>query len=187
MSTHVCPWWAGYFLVNPIRKLFQDPVKILSPYIKESMKVIDIGSGMGYFTLPIANMIGDNGKVISVDIQKQMLNVLKKKAHNLNFLSRIELTLCENNSLCIDKWNDKIDFVLAFYVVHEIPDRRNFFFQIYKVLKNEDGLFLFAEPRGHVSIENFNDSIRISEDIGFKRIRTIDIKRSHAVLLSKKM
>ncbi len=186
MSIRIYPWWLGYLLVNPLRKLFQDPVRILSPYIKEGMKAVDIGSGMGYFSIPLAEMVGERGKVISVDIQKKMLNALKNKANRLNLLSRMELTLCNGNSLCIDKWNNQIDFILAFYVVHEIPDRRNFFSQIYKVLKNDESIFLFVEPKGHVSIKKFNESILIADEAGFKKIKSIDMKSSYAVLLSKK-
>ncbi len=30
MTEHVCPWWAGYFLANRLRKLLQNPYKILA-------------------------------------------------------------------------------------------------------------------------------------------------------------
>ena len=34
---HVCPWWGGYFIDNPIRRLFHNPVKIVGPYVKPSI------------------------------------------------------------------------------------------------------------------------------------------------------
>ena len=47
MARHICPWWLGYFLVSPLRKLMQNPGSILTPYVKRGMQVMDVGSGMG--------------------------------------------------------------------------------------------------------------------------------------------
>ena len=50
MVHRVCPWWLGYFLASPIRQwLGQDPIKILSPYVREGMIVLEPGPGMGFF------------------------------------------------------------------------------------------------------------------------------------------
>jgi len=73
MAEKVCPVWVGYFLASPIRKLYQNPFDILRPYLKEGMKVIDIGSAMGFFSIPAAKMAGSSGKVICIDLQKKCL------------------------------------------------------------------------------------------------------------------
>jgi ubiquinone/menaquinone biosynthesis C-methylase UbiE len=67
----ICPWWIGYILANPLRRLLQKPEEILRPYIKKGMNVLDIGCGMGFFSLPIARMVGDTGKVVCVDFKKK--------------------------------------------------------------------------------------------------------------------
>ncbi|MBU1207873.1 MAG: hypothetical protein KKH04_13245 [Proteobacteria bacterium] len=54
MAEHVCPVWVGYLLASPLRKLFQNPKKILEPYVQKDMKVLDVGPGMGFFTLPLS-------------------------------------------------------------------------------------------------------------------------------------
>ncbi len=79
MSESVCPVWVGYFLASPVRKLFQNPEKMLAPYVKEGMRVLDIGCAMGFFSLPLAQMIGLNGKVICVDVQEKMIKSLEKR------------------------------------------------------------------------------------------------------------
>lgn len=88
-SHHVCPWWVGYFLINPLRKLSEDPEKIFTPYIKPGMTVIDYGCAMGYFSLPLAKMTGPSGKVRCFDIQERMLKKLGQRARkrNLQFVS----------------------------------------------------------------------------------------------------
>ena len=89
MAKHVCPWWVGYLLVSPIRRWFQDPEKILSPYVSEGMTVLDIGPGMGFFTIPAARMVGDSGRVIAVDLQEKMLKSLVKRAEKAGVAGRI--------------------------------------------------------------------------------------------------
>ena len=49
MAEHVCPVWVGYLLASPVRKLFDNPEKVLAPYVKEGMTVLDVGSAMGFF------------------------------------------------------------------------------------------------------------------------------------------
>ena len=72
MACHVCPYWIGYFLINPFRKYIHNPQEILGEYIKPGMKVIDYGCAMGYFSLPMAKMVGESGKVYGFDIQDKM-------------------------------------------------------------------------------------------------------------------
>jgi hypothetical protein len=68
MPAKVCPAWLGHFLANPIRKLINPPQTILTPYVRERMTVLDVGCGMGFFNIPLAQMVGTNGKVICVDL-----------------------------------------------------------------------------------------------------------------------
>ena len=94
MAEHICPWWVGYFLISPIRRWLQDPEKILSPYINEGMTVLDIGPGMGFFTIPAARMVGESGKVIAVDVQEKMLTVLRKRAEKAGVAGRVVTKRC---------------------------------------------------------------------------------------------
>jgi ubiquinone/menaquinone biosynthesis C-methylase UbiE len=71
MAKRFCPFWVGYLLINPLRTLMQNPKKILSQYVISGMKVLDIGCGMGFFSLPIARMIGPHGRVICLDVQEK--------------------------------------------------------------------------------------------------------------------
>ena len=150
MAEKVCPVWVGYLLASPVRKLYQNPKKILGSYVKEGMKVLDIGSAMGFFSLPLAEMVGCNGRVICVDIQEKMIRSLEKRAQKAGLSDRIETRLCENNSLGLDDFKEEIDFALASAVVHEVSDASGFFSEIHKTIKPA-GIFLVVEPKGHVS------------------------------------
>src|SRR5437868_8621484 len=99
MSERVCPVWVGYLLASPLRKFAPNPDKILSPYVKEGMTVLDIGSAMGFFSIPMAQMVGPEGKVICVDMQEKMLERLQKRAHKAGVADRIETRLCGQDTL----------------------------------------------------------------------------------------
>jgi ubiquinone/menaquinone biosynthesis C-methylase UbiE len=70
---HVCPHRAAFILDNWIRRLFQNPVKIVGEYVKEGDTVIDFGCGPGFFSIPLARLVGEKGKVFAVDLQEEML------------------------------------------------------------------------------------------------------------------
>ena len=68
MADHVCPPWVGRLLLNPLRMLVENPNKIFAPFVKEGMVVLEPGCAMGFFTLPLARMVGPEGKVVAVDV-----------------------------------------------------------------------------------------------------------------------
>ncbi len=184
MADHVCPVWIGYLLVSPLRKIFQNPDKILSPYVQEGMKVMDIGCAMGFFSLPMARMVGPGGRVICVDIQRKMLSALKKRAEKANVAQRIEVRLSSRDSFCINDLKGKIDFIIASAVAHELPDPLLLFSDTRQVLAQK-GKFLLTEPAGHVSKENFKITVSTARSKGFEIIQWPRIRHSHSVLFGK--
>lgn len=184
MDEKVCPIWVGYLLACPIRKIFQNPKKMFGPYIKEGMKVLDIGCAMGFFSLPLAQMVGSNGKVICVDLQKKMIKTLKKRSQKAGLSNIIETRICHHNSLGLKDLKEGIDFALASAVIHEVPDASYFFSEIHEIIK-PTGTFLVVEPKGHVSEKGFKKTIIIAEQNGFKTIDRPPIGSSRVVLLGK--
>lgn len=184
VAERICPVWVGYLLASPVRRLLQNPEKILRPYVREGMKVLDIGCGMGFFSLPLAQIVGSNGKVICVDVQEKMIKCLEKRAQKAGFSNRIETRVCSQKSLGLDDLAGEIDFALAFAVVHEVPDASTFFSEICEAIK-QVGKLLVAEPKGHVSKKDFETCVSVAERNGFKVIDTPRIGRSRAVLFGK--
>ena len=180
----VCPWWLGYLLACPVRKLFQDPEAILKPYVKKGMACLDIGSAMGFFSLPMARLTGDNGIVICVDLQEKMIASLKRRAVKKGIEKRIATRICTTESLLIDDLKDKIDFALASAVMHETLDQRKIFLQVYNTLK-KDALMFIAEPAGHVSEEAFKKTLALAKEVGFTAVGQMQDKRSFTVVLKK--
>jgi len=185
MAEKVCPVWVGYLLASPVRRLFENPKKILGPYIKEGMKALDIGCAMGFFSLPLAEMVGSKGRVICLDIQEKMIKSLEKRAQKASLSDRVETRICRVNSLGLDDLKEEIDFALASAVVHEVPDASSFFSEICEVIK-PTGRFLVSEPKGHVSKKDFEITISVAERNGFGVIDSPQIGRSRVVLFGKK-
>ena len=184
MAERVCPVWVGYLLASPVRKLFQNPEKILSPYVREGMKVLDIGCAMGFFSLPLAELVGSNGKVICVDVQQKMISSLEKRARKAGLSDRIETRVCDHDSLGLDDLKQEMDFALASAVIHEAPDSHRFFSEIYETIK-PNGRFLVVEPKGHISEKDFRITLSVAEQSDFTVIESPQIARSRAVLLER--
>jgi len=165
-SNHVCPVWLAYTFLLPLRKYQHDPVKILSPFIKEGMIVMDYGSAMGWFSIPMARMTGSQGTVYCVDIQAKMLEKLNKRAEKFNVDNVIQ-TLQVGNDFNPDELAGKLDFILLFAVVHEVPEKQQLFNELYKMLKS-GGKVLFAEPKGHVTPSDFERSVFMACNAGLK-------------------
>ena len=166
MAQRVCPPWKGYFLLNPIRKLLENPDKLLGPFVSEGMTVLEPGSGMGYFTLSMARMVGPKGRVVAVEVQPRMLAVLERRAQKTGLLERIEFRQAKAESLGVQDLAGKVDFAAALHVVHETVDQPSFFAELWESLKPERKL-LFVEPRGHVSQDEFEQSLAIAKHVGF--------------------
>ena len=185
MAHSVCPWWIGYFLASPLRKLRQNPKTILQGHVKKGMVVLEPGPGMGFFTLELARLAGSSGKVIAVDLQKKMLQALTRKAARAGLNARIETRLVGTKGLGINDLKGKVDFVLAFAMVHEVPNPQLFFRETSTCLKAK-GRVLFGEPSGHVSEAQFADSLKMAEREGLVVVKELDITGSRTALLEKK-
>ena len=177
----VCPWWICFTFDNVLRKLFHDPDQILRPYINEGSVVLDIGPGMGYFTIPMAKMVGENGRVIAVDIQEKMLSAIKKRAKRSGLQQRITLHLCSSNSLGI---TNKVDFILAFWMMHEVPDQQRFLAELLTLLKDY-GAFLLVEPKIHTTKADFEETVFLAAQAGFTLYENPEIFLSRCALFKK--
>ncbi len=184
MPHSVCPWWLGYFLLGPWRRLGQNPTAILSPHVREGMTVLEPGPGMGFFTLELARMVGASGRVVAVDIQPKMLAKLKRRAAKAGLLDRLDARLASSDSMGIADLAGFADFTLAFAVVHEFPCAGRFFGETATASK-PGATLLLAEPTGHVKAADFETELKAASAAGFAVADRPTIRRSQAALLKK--
>lgn len=180
MDNHVCPWWLAYSFDNPLRRLIHNPARILGNYVRPGMTVLDVGCGMGHFSLGLAKLVGPRGSVISMDMQPQMLHRVTKRAARAGVSGVIEPRLCTAEWLPIKA---ALDFVLAFWMVHETPEPTYFLQQVRAPLKSE-GMLLVTEPKFHVGKDLFDQELGMAEMVGFRIAGRPSIAMSHAALLS---
>jgi ubiquinone/menaquinone biosynthesis C-methylase UbiE len=177
--TYVCPAELAYGLDNILRRLVHKPRKILEPYISEGMTVLDLGCGPGYFTAELARMVGEKGKIIAADLQQKMLDKMAGKIRVTGMEKRVEEHLCLSDRIGI---KIMLDFVLAFWMVHEVPDPQKMFEEL-RFLLNQGGRILIIEPKIHVREKSFRKMIASAEASGFEIIERPNVNLSRSALL----
>jgi len=184
VEQHLCPVWVGYFLASPVRRLFCNPQDVVGPYVGPGMTVLDIGCAMGFFSLPMAQMVGPSGRVLCVDCQDKMLASLERRARRAGLLERLALRPCKGDSLCLDDLGAEVDFALAFGVVHEAYDTARFFADVFKALK-PGARVLVAEPRMPVNGAAFATTVSLAAQAGFEVLARPKVHNCRAVLLAR--
>jgi ubiquinone/menaquinone biosynthesis C-methylase UbiE len=160
----VCPVELADSLDNRLRRWFQNPRKILAPYVAEGMTALDVGCGPGFFSIDLARLVGPRGRVIAADLQQGMLDKVRDKIKGTDLEQRMHLVKCGQDSINV---SESVDFILTFFMVHEVPDQPGFFRQLYPLLRPE-GKYLLVEPKlFHVSQAQFRDTLRYAQDVGF--------------------
>lgn len=177
----VCPVEMAGSLDIKFRRWFQDPKKILQPYVNKGMTVLDLGCGPGFFSVGMAQMVGESGRVIASDLQDGMLQKLQSKIKGTDLEERIILHKCEEDKIGIE---EQVDFILAFYMVHEIPHQDMFFREIESILKT-NGLILIVEPPFHVSKKAFNQTVERAQEAGLIASEGAKVFFSKTVILKK--
>ncbi|NYT00729.1 MAG: class I SAM-dependent methyltransferase [Methanocellales archaeon] len=105
-------------LDNKRRREILPPENILREIgVKQGDVLIDFGCGIGYFTTPALDFVGDEGRVIAIDTSERMLDELKKRAG-----ARENLEIIKSDKI-IDV---KADYILLVNVLHEIESPKEF-------------------------------------------------------------
>jgi ubiquinone/menaquinone biosynthesis C-methylase UbiE len=178
-DARVCPAEHAGWLSTPLRRLFQDPRRILAGLIDPGDTVVDVGCGPGFFTLPMARMTGETGTVIAVDLQEEMLRHVRQRAEKARLAARIRTHRCSADALGLTV---EADLVLAFYMLHEVPDPAAFLAQVRAILR-PGGRMLLIEPKGHVSAADFERSITQAKAEGLHPVSERRLLMSRGVLL----
>jgi ubiquinone/menaquinone biosynthesis C-methylase UbiE len=184
MSHRVCPWWLGWALASPLRRLVQDPAAIMAPFLRSGMTVLEPGPGMGFFTLEAARRVAPTGRVVAVDLQPQMLAGLRRKVERAGLTRYVEARQAAPDSLAVGDLAGKVDVVLAFALVHELPDAGRFFAEVRRALAPQ-GRVLLAEPTGHVSAADFEATLEAARREGLLSEPGPAVWRSRTAVLSQ--
>ena len=178
MPHDVCPWRYAYLFDNPVRLLFHNPKRMLQPYVKAGMSVLDIGCGMGFFSIGMARLVGPEGRVHSVDLQAEMLDVLMRRATRKGVADQIQTHRCSSDDL---GFSAEVDFILAFWMVHEVPDQVALLTQLRSVARSGCKM-LIAEPKMHVSLSDLQTTAEFAKEVGWEFLGEADVRLSHSAV-----
>ena len=167
-------WW---------RHLKYQPGWLVQRYVRPGDTVLDIGCGPGLFTLPLARRVGENGRVIAVDLQEGMLAILKEKAMKEDLQARIRFHKAEPHSLALE-YPGRVDVAFGCCVIHEVPDAARLMQEVFSLL-GPGGTFLIAEPKHEVPPDEFETTLAMAAAAGFRRAGTPFVFRSHTALFRK--
>jgi len=176
-----CPWWFLFTFDNPIRNVFLNPTKMLTPYIHPGDTVLDVGCGMGFCTIPLANLVEESGRVLAADLQPQMLAGLRRRTDKKGVSNRVRTIESNHDSIGID---EPIDFALAFWMFHEVGNPMAFMSEIDSRLKS-GGSILLVEPLIHVTATQFHEEVEICKRLGWQEADRPEIRFSRSIRLVK--
>lgn len=181
MEKTLCPWWLAYTFDHRLRRVLHNPENMFAAYVQNGMTALDVGCGMGVFSIGMAEMVGADGKVIAVDVQQKMLDKMLARATRAGVGDRIAPHQCTRNS--IGRF-EQIDFALTFWMLHEVPDQERLLGELHAALK-PGARYLLAEPKIHVSRASYDAAVNTAEQAGFQAIDTPTIRFSRATLFAK--
>lgn len=159
----ICPWWMAHTFDNLLRRLVHPAGKTLAPYVRQGMTALDIGCGFGHFTLGLARLVGDTGRVAAIDVQRRMLDKTMSRARQAGLGDRITPVLCDGVSLGVSL---RADFVLASNVLHEVPNVPALLSEVFGLLR-PGGMLYVMEPSWHVKAREFAAEMEAAEKAGF--------------------
>ena len=128
----------------------------------------------------MAKSVGPGGRVVAADLQPEMLDKVRRKAIRHQVDERMEFHQCQSTKI---GYNGKVDFILAYYMVHETQDHYRFFEQVRRLLK-PGGIFLVVEPPFHVTQKAFITTLGLAERAGFVILDRPKRKGGKSALLS---
>ena len=180
---HVCPWWFCYTFDNPLRRLVHNPETMLAPWVRPGATCLDLGCGMGYFTLGLARLAGPGGRVVAVDLQEKMLAALRRRAAKAGLTGIIQPRRCAEDSLGLTDLAGTVDFALCFWMLHEVPSIPEFLGQVLAAMRPR-GALMVAEPKFHVDQKTFASELAQAEALGWMVVERPDIWGSLSAILA---
>lgn len=155
--------------------------------IGSGMAVADVGAGVGYFSLRLAKRVGEKGKVYAVDVQPEMLGLLKERAEKAG-VSNIEPILGTESDPKLPP--GKIDLILMVDVYHEFSQPQRMLRKLRDALSKSGRLVLLEyrkeDPHIPIRSEHKMSVAEVREELeaeGFRLEKVLpDLPRQHILV-----
>jgi ubiquinone/menaquinone biosynthesis C-methylase UbiE len=172
------------------RELLPPEETLIRLGLHEGDIMADIGCGIGYFSIPASEIVGDSGKIFAMDILPEMLQEVEIKIKE-NSISNIKTLLTKESDLKLE--DGKIDIAFISNVLHEAEDKEIFLSEIKRIISSKGRIAIvewqkinseFGPPIEH-RLDKV-DLIKILDAFGFSNIATIDIGENFYGLIAQK-
>lgn len=145
------------------KKYFFSPKQLIKRIgLKEDLTVLELGSGPGYFSIPVAKAL-KNGTLYLADIQQEMLDYAKKRFQKRN-LKNVEYYLC--NGKTFDFKDNTFNIIYMVTVIGEVENKDEYIQEFYRILK-PNGVLSITELAGDPDKMTVNELISIIEKYKF--------------------
>lgn len=147
-ASRVAFWTICLMHDNPLLPFFRDPYKLLTAAgLKPGMHVLEVGCGPGFFSIPAAKILGNQGILYAVDVNPLAIKRVLKKMKRTG--TRNIVPICANASHTGFP-GESIDLTFLFGLPRIAGGEANLFSEIHRVLK----------PGGHVAYQRIRGSER---------------------------
>ena len=134
--------------------------------------------------MPLARMVGPQGRVICRDVEPRMIDRLRRRARKAGLTDRIDAAICAGDDLGIGDRRGEFDLAVTIHVIHEVPDQSKLLAQLFDVLR-PGGRVVVLEPKGHVKERDFQRTLQSAVAAGFSELPPFKVRGDLTALLAK--
>jgi ubiquinone/menaquinone biosynthesis C-methylase UbiE len=161
--------------------------------LSDGAVVADFGAGAGHYSLEAALLVAPLGKVFSIDVQKELLDRIKKEARE-HQIRNLEIIAGDLEKLGGSKLRENsCDVVIASNVLFMAGDKKNFFLEAKRVLKPNGRLLVidwsasFSQMGPHANHVFYkDDALKLAKETGFGFDREIHAGAHHYGIIFRK-
>ncbi|AGF58240.1 ubiquinone/menaquinone biosynthesis C-methylase UbiE [Clostridium saccharoperbutylacetonicum] len=172
------------------RELLPPKQTLINLHLQEEEIMADIGCGIGYFSIPASEVVGEKGKIFAMDISTEMLEEVKIRISD-NHISNIEPVLTKENDLILE--SNKVTFAFISLVLHEADDIKNFLKEVKRIITPNGKIAIvewekvsseFGPPINHRLDRMY--LMKLLDELGFSTIESIDIGENFYGIVAQK-
>jgi len=144
-TSNIAYWTIRLMHDNPLLPLIRNPYKLLkAARLEEGQKVVEVGCGPGFFTIPAARIVGDEGHVYAVDLHPRAVKRVEEKIEKKTLENVTPICTNASNTGLPDR---SVDLSFLFGLRYIAGGLENVLFEMHRILKPE-GILSFEKTRG---------------------------------------